>query len=185
MGVRGFVRRREDDSRFGNLEDEVEASIRSIIGMDIINGVLVENKSIEALNSSHQARVSSTSGAVITLGTASDAAKFKAGDLIRCSAQKMHSSTPEILVRPGIMKVTASDAAAGTVTTEDLAPNLANNDYLYFVKANTVKHKLGRKPKGYLVVRSNMWGAVWGDVFTDAKLTLYSENNVTVSLWVF
>lgn len=54
---------------------------------------------------------------------------------------------------------------------------------------NSVDHKLGRSPRGYIVVRSNANSNVWDsqDVnpMPTKTLNLNCDVNVTISLWVF
>lgn len=52
---------------------------------------------------------------------------------------------------------------------------------------NLVAHKLGRTPRGYLVVRCSSQASVWDSepVYPDKFLELQSSANIIVSLWIF
>lgn len=52
---------------------------------------------------------------------------------------------------------------------------------------NTVEHKLGRTPLGYIVVTKNANANIWNEVstFTSKFLMLQCSSDVTISLWVF
>ncbi len=53
--------------------------------------------------------------------------------------------------------------------------------------ANTIVHKLGRRPRGYLAV-SNSGGVLTDNIAAegnDQNFTLTSSANCTVSLWIF
>lgn len=178
MGIHGYTRHRENDPHIDHLNDELETTFKSIIDIEILDGVLLESVALKAIPKASKARINSLSTNVFTLVTSGDTANFNVGKLVRCTA-----SSAGALVRPGIMKVSA--IGSGTVTVEDAAPTLVANDYLYLIHPNTIKHPLGRRPRGFIVVKQNNWGSIWGSVFTDTRLTLYAENDVTANLWVF
>lgn len=48
-----------------------------------------------------------------------------------------------------------------------------------------VRHKLGRVPQGFFVVKSSGAGQVYGSLFNKNYLNLTATTEVTVSLWVF
>lgn len=54
---------------------------------------------------------------------------------------------------------------------------------------NTITHKLGRKVKGYIVVRKSAVSNIYDKISTDTKLdqqfTLNASVACTISLWVF
>lgn len=56
-------------------------------------------------------------------------------------------------------------------------------------QANTVNHRLGRKLRGWVVVRKSADANVWDEQATNElqskELVLQSDATVTVSLWVF
>ena len=53
--------------------------------------------------------------------------------------------------------------------------------------ANTVSHKLGRRPRGWFLVSSSSSATVYGDVrtATDLNITLTSSGTATISIWIF
>jgi hypothetical protein len=50
---------------------------------------------------------------------------------------------------------------------------------------NTIDHKLGRKPRGYLVGAKNANVNVWGTTMSKTSLTLEASGTVTLTLWVY
>lgn len=49
----------------------------------------------------------------------------------------------------------------------------------------SVEHRLGRTPKGYLVIRKNANAQVWNGSITDTNIVLTSSAAVTVTLLIF
>lgn len=49
----------------------------------------------------------------------------------------------------------------------------------------SVAHKLGRKPQGYIIVGKSANIDVWGNTFSKANLELQSSGAVTVKIWVY
>lgn len=50
---------------------------------------------------------------------------------------------------------------------------------------NTVNHKLGRKPQGWILVAPQANESVWQLAADKNVLTLEASGNITTSLWVF
>ena len=55
--------------------------------------------------------------------------------------------------------------------------------------ANEIAHRLGRRPRGWYIVRkradSSIWDAQDANLLPDRTLTLYASAEVTVDIWVF
>ena len=48
-----------------------------------------------------------------------------------------------------------------------------------------VQHKLGRKPKGWIIVDKNAKTDVWASFSDNKTITLHVDNNVVLKLYVF
>lgn len=78
-------------------------------------------------------------------------------------------------------------------TAQALAPligsNIINGTLLEDLEltntATKVSHKLGRKPRGYIIVRASAAEQIFDSGLDKAHLNLQASGNVTVSLWVF
>ena len=51
--------------------------------------------------------------------------------------------------------------------------------------SKSVEHKLGRTPKGYLIIQKNANAQVWNGSITDTNIVLTSSAAVTVTLLIF
>lgn len=65
-----------------------------------------------------------------------------------------------------------------------LLDNVTYND-ITVNTSYTLQHKLGRVPKGYLIVQKNANANVWNGTISDTQIVLNSSAAVTVSIIVF
>lgn len=83
------------------------------------------------------------------------------------------------------------DAVANTLQTitqrEILDGVLLTDIYVATGAARDIEHKLGRKPRGYVVVKRDAESEIWDSEsdLPNSFLSLNSSANVTISLWVF
>ncbi len=102
-------------------------------------------------------------------------ADYKKAESDRVDVQKLQTNLKQFL-RP-ILKSSIIDG----VLVKDLT--------LVTGSPNTVKHTLGRKLQGWIVVRQRASAIIWDDQDTNmipsSTLVLQTSANVTVDLWVF
>ncbi len=51
--------------------------------------------------------------------------------------------------------------------------------------ANSVNHRLGRTPQGYLILKQSSAASIYGSAYADKTMTLTASGAVTVDVWVF
>ena len=79
------------------------------------------------------------------------------------------------------------EAAVATALKNPLLDGALVEDVKLEVGNNIVNHKLGRKYKGYIIVKQNVVANFYkvDNNFTDKHIVLNSSAQVTVSIWVF
>lgn len=80
-------------------------------------------------------------------------------------------------------------AVAPAIKAELLNGRLIDNVSLLAASQTRFEHKLGRKPRGYLIILKSAEATVWDDLKTELKpelfLPLRSSADCTVSIWIF
>jgi len=97
--------------------------------------------------------------------------------------KRLHANHPEVAA----LEANVRDTLEPLLRRELLDGRLIEDAALTTGTGNDLLHKLGRVPKGWIVVKQNAQADVWENAnATPAKvLTLQTSANVTVSLWVF
>lgn len=84
----------------------------------------------------------------------------------------------------------ASDAIFKVITVKEILDGILLEDIsLLSANPNVINHKLGRKLRGYIIVRqdtnTNIWDSQTSNTTPSLTLVLNCGSNVTISLWVF
>lgn len=77
-----------------------------------------------------------------------------------------------------------------TVITRIVDKEVLNGVLLRDIKltngiVESISHKLGRTPLGYIVVRKNANSVIWDSTLDSKLISLNCSADVTVSIWVF